>query len=161
MVRHFVKLLNLLDVGPNNRFLFFKHSDRSVDLHVHKVLVIEILESNRHLILSLLVEDDLKRARVIVDFKESAHGLLLLGSDAANDDDLVDRVAIDLTDVVRARRCLLDHLERDGGKDAILAPLTIKVATCAILHVASTVVEETRIKVVASHVLAWVEESLV
>lgn len=52
------------------------------------LLVVEVLESNGHLVFSLLVEDNLEAASVIVDFKEGAHGLLLFGGDTANNDDL-------------------------------------------------------------------------
>ena len=55
------------------------------------LLVLEVLEGNGHLIFSLLVEDDLEAARVVVDFKQGAHGLLLLGSHAAHDNDLHPR----------------------------------------------------------------------
>ena len=52
------------------------------------LLVIEILEGHWNLIFSFLVEDNLEAARVVVDFKEGAHGLLLFVGHAAHYDDL-------------------------------------------------------------------------
>ena len=115
MVRDFVKLLNALDVGAYNSFLFFEHSDGPVDFHIHEMaktvketirfckvkadmaqnslkkvylLIIEILQSHRDLVFSLLIEDDLEGACVIVNLEQCPHGLLLLGSHSAHDYDL-------------------------------------------------------------------------
>lgn len=52
------------------------------------LLVVKVLQCNRHFVFSFLVEDYFESASVIVDFEECAHGLLLLGSDATHDDDL-------------------------------------------------------------------------
>lgn len=52
------------------------------------LLVVEVLQRNRHFVFSLLVEDYFESASVVVDFEQRAHGLLLLGSNATHDDDL-------------------------------------------------------------------------
>ena len=52
------------------------------------LLVVEVLEGNWHLVFSLLVEDHFERASVIVNLEQGAHGLLLLGSHTAHNDDL-------------------------------------------------------------------------
>ena len=52
------------------------------------LLVVKVLEGDGHLILALLVEDYLKSTRVVVDLKQSAHGLLLLRGHTTHDNDL-------------------------------------------------------------------------
>ena len=52
------------------------------------LLVVEVLESNGYFILSLLVEDDLEGAGVVINLQDGSHGLVLLGSHPTNDDDL-------------------------------------------------------------------------
>ena len=52
------------------------------------LLILKVLESNRHFVFALLIEDDLECARVVVDLEARAHGLLLLGHDAAYNNDL-------------------------------------------------------------------------
>jgi len=166
MVGHFVELLNPFDVGAYDSLLLFKHSDRSVDLNVHEALVVEILQGDRHLVFSLLVEDDFEAASVIVDFKEGTHGLLLLSGHTAHNNDLVDGVTIDLADIVRSGLSLLNHLQCDRGKDAVLsALLPAKISTTlAILHVAACFVVEAACSPAearSSHVLSWVEETCI
>ena len=52
------------------------------------LLVIKVLESDRDLVFSFLVEDDLESPCVIIDLKASAHGLFNLIGDSSYDDDL-------------------------------------------------------------------------
>ena len=55
------------------------------------LLVAEVFQGDRDLVFSLLVEDNFEAASVVVDFKERAHGLLLLVCDAAHNDDLCEK----------------------------------------------------------------------
>ena len=55
------------------------------------LLVAEVFQGDRNLIFSLLIEDNFEAASVVVDFKECAHGLLLLVCDAAHNDDLCEK----------------------------------------------------------------------
>jgi hypothetical protein len=45
-------------VSTNDSLLVLEHSDSSVNLHVHVRFVIEVFESNRDFILTLLVKND-------------------------------------------------------------------------------------------------------
>ncbi len=54
----------------------------------NNLLVIKVFEGDGNLILSFLVENDLKRARVVINLKQGAHGLFLLGRHTPHDDDL-------------------------------------------------------------------------
>ena len=74
---------------------------------------------------------------------------------------LIDGVAIDLADVIGPGRGLLDHLERDRGKNAVLSALAAKVATLAILDSAAWLVEEAWLPAERGCRLAWVEEALI
>lgn len=58
MVGHLIELLNLFNVSTNDSLLVLEHSDSSVNLHVHVRFVIEVFESNRDFILTLLVKND-------------------------------------------------------------------------------------------------------
>ena len=91
-----------------------------------------------------MVEDDFEGASVVVDLKQRAHRLFELCGDAPYYNNLwmtqrqcyviigsvsqqytyfIDGVAINLADVIGARRRLLDHLECHGRKDSVLAAL--------------------------------------
>ena len=52
------------------------------------LLIVKVLKCDGHLVFSLLVEDHFEDARVIVDLKQCAHGLLLLRGDSAHYNDL-------------------------------------------------------------------------
>ncbi len=54
----------------------------------NNLLVIKVFEGDGNLILSFLVENDLKSACVVVNLKQGAHGLFLLGRHASHNDDL-------------------------------------------------------------------------
>lgn len=145
MVGDFIELLNPFDVGAYDSLLLFKHSDRSIDFDVHEALVVEVLQGDRHLVFSLLVEDYFKAASVIVDFKEGTHGLLLLSGHTAHNNDLIDGVTVDLTDIVGSGLCLLNHLQRHGCKDAVLSallPAKVSTSLAIILSIAACFVVE-------------------
>ena len=55
------------------------------------LLVVEIFESNRHLILTLLVEYDFESTSVIVDFETGSHGFVNLARDSTDNDNLNKR----------------------------------------------------------------------
>ena len=79
---------------------------------------------------------------------------------------LIDGVAVDLTDIVGSWLSLLNHLECDGGKDAVLPALPAKflAATLAILRVAVFLVVEACGPAEArpaAHILSWLEEACI
>ena len=59
-------------------------------LSIH-LLVFEVFECDRYLILSFLIENDFKRSCVVIDLEQSAHWLIMLGSHSSNNDDLKQR----------------------------------------------------------------------
>jgi hypothetical protein len=54
----------------------------------NNLLVIKVLEGDRNLVLAFLVENDFKSACVVIDLKQGAHRLFLLGRHASNNNDL-------------------------------------------------------------------------
>ena len=75
---------------------------------------------------------------------------------------LIDGVAIDLADVIGPGWGLLDHLERDWGKNAVLSALSAEVATLAILDIAACLVEEAWLPAERGcSWRAWIEEALI
>ena len=78
---------------------------------------------------------------------------------------LIDGLTVKFTDVVGPGRGLLNHLESDWGKNAVLSPLNAaKVTACPILDVAAGLVEEARVtgtKSGGTHGLPWLEETLI
>lgn len=103
MVRHFVELLNLLDVRANNRLLLFEHSNCPVHLDIHQLLVVKVLERNRHFILTLLIEYDFERASVVIDLKAGTHCLFNLVCNSTHYDDIINGFSFNLTDIIRSR----------------------------------------------------------
>ena len=81
---------------------------------------------------------------------------------------LIDLIAVDLTDVIGPRLGLLDHLQSDWGKHAILSPLPAKVsasgslASLSIVITAEAAIETCRAaKTGPTDVGPWVEEACV
>lgn len=94
-----VHLVNLLDVGSDDRLLVVEHSDRAVHLYVHVLaamgqfksgclLVVEVLERNWGLIFTLLVKNDLQCASVVIDGKQGPHWFECPVDYTAHQDDL-------------------------------------------------------------------------
>ena len=52
------------------------------------LLIVKVLEGNWNLVFSLLIENYFEGASVIVDFKQSAHGLFLFGNYTTHNYDL-------------------------------------------------------------------------
>ena len=75
MVCHLIELFDAFDVGANDSFLFFEDTDSSIDLDVTELLVVEVSEGGRHLVLAFMVKEDVESTRIIVDFKLGAHWL--------------------------------------------------------------------------------------
>ena len=74
---------------------------------------------------------------------------------------LVDQITVDLTDVIRPRLRFLDHLKRHWRKNTVFPALPAKVTTLAILNAIACFKFVACAKVVATNVLAWVEETLI
>lgn len=168
MVRHLVKLLNLLNMRANDCLLLLKDSDGPIDLHIHETLIVEIFESHWNLVFSLLVEDNLEYTSVVRNLEECAHGLLLFADHAAHDNDLIDLISIDLADVIGLRLGLLDHFKGDGSEDAVFPPLPAKFASHSPLatlrvRIAVKVIVEAgcSTKARSTNVVSWVEEALI
>ena len=102
MICHFIKLLDSLDERPNDCFLFFENSYVSIYLCVAKLFVIKVPQSCWHLILAFMIEEYIKCACIIVNFKLSAHWLLYSSQQPASEDDIVDWVTIELAYIVRS-----------------------------------------------------------
>ena len=51
-----IKLFYSLDVRPDDRLLFLENTNVAIDFCVAKLIVIEITQGSRHLVLALMVE---------------------------------------------------------------------------------------------------------
>lgn len=86
--------VDALYVGADDGLLFLEDSNVAVHLHIRELLVFEVLQGGRYLVLTLVVEQYIEGARVVVYFKLSAHRLFDSSQDAADENDVVDRVAV-------------------------------------------------------------------
>ena len=75
MVCQLIKFFDSLDVGSNDGLLLLEDPDVSINFHISKLLVLEISESSRNLILTLVIKQDVEGASVIIYFKLSPHRL--------------------------------------------------------------------------------------
>lgn len=56
VVGELIELLDLLDVRAHNGLLFLEHPDVPVHLCITELVVLEVLQGHRHLVLSFVVE---------------------------------------------------------------------------------------------------------
>lgn len=73
MVSYLFKIGYSLDMHSDYCFLFFKNSDVAIYLDVVKLLIMEIPQCYRNLMLSLVIEYDMKCACVIIDLECCPH----------------------------------------------------------------------------------------
>jgi len=155
MVGNLVHLFDLLNVSTDDGFLLLEHSDSSVHLDIHQLLIVKVLECDGNLVLALLVEDNLERSGVVVDLEAGAHSLFDLVGDTSDNDDIVDSFTLDFTDIIWSWLGLLDHLHGDWGEDSVLASLTSEVSTLVLV---SSV--EAAIATISSEVVTSVEAAI-
>ena len=117
MIGHLIKLLNALDVCTNDSLLLLEHSDIPVDLSISELLIVEISESSRHLILTLVVEKHMEGAGVVVNLKLRPHWLFYAFQQSANDNDVIDWVSVELAHIVWSGLGQLNHLQSDWSED--------------------------------------------
>ncbi len=135
VVSEFLILIELLDMRTHYGLILLEHSDVSIELGIAELFIIEILERQGNLVFRLMVEDDKVSARVVIDLELGPHGFLDLLQEAAHQDDVVDRVPIELADVVRPRLGLYDHLDGHGGEDLGFLEVVIRIVVVVVhLH---------------------------
>ena len=137
MVSDLVVVGDLLDVGANDGPLLLEDSDGTNDVDIDVFSLVEVLESSWHLVLTLLVEDDLVDAGVIADFKHDSHVLLLNVDDSAHDLDVLNLVAVNFELLVWADGGVFEHLEGHWNEDSWLSLLLLTVVTVLVLGLAS------------------------
>jgi hypothetical protein len=176
MICDFIKFLNLLDVSSHNSLFFLEHSDGSEHLHVHQlpifislqsvihILVVEVLESDGDLMLTLLVEYDLCIASVIIHFKDSPHWFFnslhnhahehnlyhnqILVLNISNIAYIIDCFSVYLADIVWSGLSICHHLQCHGDEYSvfglslvvILLPLTVVMVVVVVDKESSVVV---------------------
>lgn len=156
MVSDLVHLFDLLNVSTDDGFLLLEHSDSSVHLDIHQLLIVKVLQSDWNLVLTLLVEDDLERSGVVVDLEAGAHSLLNLVGNTSDNDDIINSFTLDFADIIWSWLGFLDHLHGDRGEDSVLASLASEVATLVLV---STV--EAAVATIPSEVVSSVEATTV
>ena len=100
MVCYLIELLDAFDMDANNSFLLFEYTDGAIDLDVAELLVIEVPESLRKLVLVFVVEEDVESAGIVVDFKLGTHGFLYATQDSSTDDDVINWVTFEFANVI-------------------------------------------------------------
>lgn len=116
VVRQLVKLFNSLDMRSYDRFFFFEDSNVPVDFGIAKLVVIEISEGGRDLILTLMVKENVESACVVINLELGSHGLLNSTQQTADEDDVVNGVAVKLANVVWPWLRVHDHSHSDRGE---------------------------------------------
>ena len=117
MIRQLVKLLYPLDVSAHDSFFLLENTDITINLGVAKLIVVKIAKSSGHLVLAFVVKKHMECTCVIVYFELRPHRLLHSSQQAAHEDDVIYRVAIELANIVRARLRIHNHTNSDGGED--------------------------------------------
>lgn len=134
MVGELVELLYTLDVSTHDGFLLLEDSDIAIDLDICKLLVLKVPQGSWNLVLSLMVEENVECARVIVDLKLSPHGLLYSSQNPAAEDDVVDGVTVILAHIIGSWLSIRDHFHCDGCEDLGLSPLLSRLEAHVLLH---------------------------
>ena len=135
VIGHLVKLLNALDVCADDSLLFFEDSDVTVHFSVAELIIIEVPQRCRHLVLALVVEDDVERASVVIDFELSAHRFLNSTKKSAHKDDVIDRISIKLANVIWARLRVHDHSHCNWREDLLLPRLHAHVSPATLVSI--------------------------
>lgn len=123
MVCQLIELFNSFDVSTDNGFIFLEDSDGSINLNIRELFVFKLFQSSGNFVFLLLVEDDFKSSGIIVDLKNSAHGLLKALDHSPDNDNVVNGFSVDFADVVRAGAWVLDHFHGDWGEESVFAAL--------------------------------------
>ena len=113
VVSHLIELFNTLDVGANYRLLFLKYSNIAVDFGVTELLIIKVAQRGWHLILTLMVEKNVESACVVIDLELGSHWFFHSSEKPAYQNNIVDRVAIELTYIIRSRLGIHYHSHSD------------------------------------------------
>ena len=111
MVRELVELLYAFDVSAYDGLLFLKNTDVPVDLGIAELVVVEVAEGCRDLVLAFVVEQNVESACDVINLELSPHGLLNAAQETANQDDVVYGVAVKLANVVRTWLRVHDHAD--------------------------------------------------
>ncbi len=94
MICHFFKICDILYVIPNYGFLLLVNPDASKYFYICKLLKFESFESHWDWSRILLIENDLKAPRTIINFHHDSHLLIDLADDSSDDDNFSNTLAI-------------------------------------------------------------------
>ena len=125
MVTDLIKFLNPLYVRPDNRLLILENSDVSVDLYIGELLVVEVSEGGGHLILALVIEEDIIGMGVIINLELGPHGLLKAPQKPTDHNHIVHRLPIELADVIRPGLGLKDHFQSHWSENFLPSRLAL------------------------------------
>lgn len=125
MVANLIKFLYALYVRPDDRFLILEHSDVSVDLYIGELVVVEVSEGGGHLILALVIEEDVIGMGVIINLELSPHGLLKAPQKPTDHNHIIHWFPIELADVIRPGLGLKDHFQSHRSEDFLPSRLAL------------------------------------
>lgn len=78
VVGHFIKLVDPFYVSSYYGLLLFKHPNVPIYLGIAELLILKVSQSCGHLVLALVIEEDVESTRVVIDLKLGPHGLINL-----------------------------------------------------------------------------------
>ena len=148
MVANFIKFLNALNVRPDDRLLILEHSDVSVDFYIGELLVVEVSEGGRHLILALVIEEDVIGMSVIINLELGPHWLLKSPKQSTHHYHIIHWLPIELADVVRPGLGLKDHFKSHRSEHFLpsrLALVSIVIVSVSKSATAPTPAEATAV----------------
>ena len=116
MVCQLIKFFDSLDVGSNDGLLLLEDPDVSINFHISKLLVLEISESSRNLILTLVIKQDVEGTSVIIYFKLSPHRLFYSPENSTTKNDVIYRISIIFTNIIWSGLRIGYHFYCDRGE---------------------------------------------
>ena len=117
MIGHLIELLYTLDMRSHNSLLLLEDPNVSIYLCIAELVIIEVTQGRGHLILSLMVEKNMKGACVVVNFELSSHGLVHSPQKSAYQDNVINRISVKLANVIGSRLRIHNHPNSDGRED--------------------------------------------
>jgi len=136
MVGKLIKLLYSLNVSAHDSLLLLEHTDVAVYLSIAELVVLKVSQRRRYLVLALVVEKHVEGSRVIINLELCPHRLLYSSKQASAEDDVVNWISVELTNVVRTWLRVHHHANCHRSEYFGLSDLSLRITA----HSASVLV---------------------
>lgn len=117
MIGHLVELLYTLDMSPYDSLFLLEDPNITIYFCITELVVIEVTQGRGHLILSLMVEKNMKGACVIVNLELGSHWLVHSSQESANQDNVINGISVKLANVIGSWLRIHNHPNGDGRKN--------------------------------------------